>query len=179
MDDERDPWEQVGQTPDWVAGCVASWVRREPADLVWPTIALGLASGLAAEALNAATGAVPALVWIGIALTLSGYGMLGLLAQRFRGSGGGGARTAEREMLAPWLRRLQVLMSAAMAAVVGLLVLGAVTGSWLLVARNTLELGRVGGIVLAVSFLLLDDEVGLPDWLARRVRDPGTASAGS
>ncbi len=45
---------------------------------------------------------------------------------------------------------------------------GAVTGSWLLVARNTLELGRVGAVVVAISWLVMDDEVGLPDWLAER-----------
>ncbi len=56
-------------------------------------------------------------------------------------------------------------------AVVALMLLGAVTGSWILVARNALELGRVGGVVLVVSLLLLDDEVGLPEWLAGLSRD--------
>ena len=175
--DERDQWEQVGQTLDWVAGCVAAWVRREPADLVWPTVLVGLGAGLAAEMLNAATGSTPALVWVGVALTLSGFGMLGMLAHRFRRSGSsGGARTGESQLLSPWLRRLQVLMAAVLVAVVGLMVLGAVTGSWVMVARNTLEVGRIGAVVLAISFLLLDDEVGLPDWLAARVRDPAAAS---
>lgn len=175
--DERDQWEQVGQTLDWVAGLVAAWADREPADLVWPTVAVGLAAGLAAEMLNATTGSTPALVWVGVALTLCGFGMLGLLAHRFRRSGSsGGARTAESQLLSPWLRRLQVLMAAAVVAVVALMVLGAVTGSWVMVVRNALEVGRVGGVVLAISFLLLDDEVGLPDWLASRVRTPAAVS---
>lgn len=169
VDDDRDPWEQVGQTLDWVAGLLAERVGRDPVDLVWPAVAVGLSSGLAAEALNAATGGPVPLTLVGVALTVCGFGMLGLLALRFRRGGGGeGARTAEQELLAPWLRRLQVLLSAVWVAVVGLVVVGAVTGSLLLVARNTLELGRVGAVVVALSWLLLDDEVGLPDWLASR-----------
>lgn len=174
---DRDPWEQVGQTLDWVAGCLASALRREPEELVWPTVGVGLAAGLGADMLNATTGATTALVWVGVTLTLCGYGMLGLLAHRFRrGRGGGGARTAESEMLAPWLRRLQVLMTAALVAVVALMLLGAVSGSWYLVARNALEVGRVGGVVLVISLLLLDDEVGLPEWLARFSKDPTVAT---
>ena len=129
---------------------------------------MGLAAGLGAEALNTATGSVPALAFVGVALTLSGFGMLALLARRFRRGTGGGARTAEAAMLAPWLRRLQVLLAAVVVAVLGLAVFGAVTGSWLLVARNTLEVGRVGAVVVAISWLLMDDEVGLPEWLAQR-----------
>ncbi len=167
-DDERDQWEQVGQTLDWVAGLIATRLHREPGELVWPTVGLGLAAGLGAEALMAATGTVWALTLVGVTLTLCGFGMLALLAQRFRRGRGGGTRTAEADMLGPWLRRLQVLLAAVVVAVVGLAVFGAVTGSWLLVARNTLEVGRVGAVVLAISWLLMDDEVGLPDWLASR-----------
>lgn len=171
--DDRDPWEQVGQTLDWVAGLIAERVGRDPVDLVWPAVALGLLSGLGAEALNAGTGGPAALTLVGVTLTVCGFGMLGLLAVRFRrGRGGGGTRTAEQEMLAPWLRRLQVLLAAVWVAVVGLVVFGAATGSLLLVARNTLELGRVGTVVLAISWLLVDDEVGLPDWLAARAGAP-------
>ena len=172
MDDE-DQWEQVGRTLDWVAGLLATRLRREPADLLWAVVGLGLASGLGAEAVNAATGSDPALVLVGTTLTLGGFGMLGLLAVRVRrGRGSGGAQTAETQVLAPWLRRLQVLLAAVLVAVVGLLVLGAVTGSSAMVVRNTLELGRVGAVVVAISLLLVDDEVGLPDWLARRIPAP-------
>ena len=166
--DDQDQWEQVGQTLDWVAGLLATRLDREPGELVWPTVALGLAAGLGAEALNAATGGPPALTLVGVTLTVCGFGMLALLARRFRRGAGGGARTAEAAMLAPWMRRLQVLLVAVLVAVVGLAVFGAVTGSWLLVARNTLEVGRVGAVVLAISWLVMDDEVGLPEWLAVR-----------
>ena len=172
MDEPEDGWEQVGATLDWVAGLLATRLHREPADLVWPTVAVGLVAGLGAEAVSAGAGAAPALVLVGVTLTVCGFGMLGLLAGRFRRGRGGGAPTAEAAMLAPWLRRLQVLLAAVLVAVVGLAVLGAVTGSLLLVARNTLEVGRVGAVVLAISFLLLDDEVGLPSWLEGRVRAP-------
>lgn len=171
-----DQWEQVGQTLDWVAALLPAHLGREPADLLWPVLLLGLGGGLAAEALTAASGSHPGLVLVGVTLTLSGFGMLGLLARRFRSSANGGARTAETAMLAPWLRRLQVLMAAVLVAVFGLLVLGAVMGSVLLVARNLLEVVRVGSVVLVLSWLLLDDEVGLPDWLARRVAARAHAS---
>ena len=169
-DDEPDQWEQLGQTLDWVAGLIATRLHREPGELVWPTIGLGLAAGLGAEALNAATGTVAALTLVGVTLTVCGFGMLALLAQRFRRGAGGGTRTAEAAMLAPWLRRLQVLLAAVVVAVLGLAVFGAVTGSWVLVARNILEVGRVGAVVLAISWLVMDDEIGLPDWLAARTR---------
>ena len=175
MDDERDQWEQVGQTLDWVAGLVATRLDREPGQMVWPSIGVGLAAGLGAEAVNAATGAVPALTLVGVTLTVCGFGMLALLARRFRRGSGGGAQTAEADMLGPWLRRLQVLLTAVVVAVVGLAVFGAVTGSWVLVARNTLEVGRVGAVVLAISWLIMDDEVGLPDWLAARTSAPAKA----
>jgi hypothetical protein len=170
--DDVDRWEQVGQTLDWVAGLIAARLDREPRDLVWPTVAVGLLAGLGAEAVNASAGNPPALVLVGVSLTVCGFGMVGLLARRFRGSSGGGTRSAEADLLAPWLRRLQVLLAAVLVAVVGLIVLGAVTGSPVLVVRNTLEIGRVGAVVVAVSFLLVDDEVGLPDWLAARRADP-------
>lgn len=38
--------------------------------------------------------------------------MLWLLAERFRRSSSGSERTSEADLLAPWLRRLQVLMLA-------------------------------------------------------------------
>lgn len=165
MEGEPDRWDQVGQTLDWVAGLVATRVDRDPPELVWPTIGVGLASGLGAEAVGAATGADRALLFVGVSLTLSGFGMLALLVRRLRRGPGAGVRSGEAAVLEPWLRRLQVLLAAVLVAVVALLIGGAVGGSVLLVARNVLELGRVGTIVLAISFLLLDDEVGLPDWL--------------
>lgn len=177
-DEDRDDWERVGATLDWVAASIADRLDREPLDLVRPAIAIGLAAGLGAEALNWATGGERTQVLLAIALTLFGYGLLVLLAERFRrGTGAGdgaGARSAEAAVLAPWLRRLQVLMLAVLAIVVCLALYGSVTGSWLLVARNLLELGRVGVVVLALSWLLLDGDVGIPDWLASRTRRPAT-----
>jgi hypothetical protein len=176
--DERDEWEQVGQTLDWVAALLAVGLRRDPARLVWPAVAVGLATGLGAEAVAASAGAPAAATLTGVALTVCGFGMLALLAVRFRRRGpGGGTRSAEADVLAPWLRRLQVLLAAVLVAVVGLVLLGAVIGSALLVARNTLEVGRVGAVVLAVSWLLMDDEVGMPAWVARR--RPAVAQAPS
>lgn len=167
--DDRDPWEQVGQTLDWVAGLVATRLGRDPVDLVWPAVGVGLLCGLGAEAVAASAGAPTPLTLVGVTLTVCGFGMLALLAARFRRArGSGGARTAEHEVLAPWLRRLQVLLAAVLVAVLALAVLGAATASPLLAGRNTLEVGRVGAVVLALSFLLVDDEVGLPDWLAAR-----------
>ena len=166
--DDRDQWEQVGQTLDWVVGLLATRLGRDPRELVWPVIALGLASGLGAEAVAASAGAPEALSLVGVTLTVCGFGMVAVLARRFRGGSGGGTRTAEAEMLAPWMRRLQVLLGAVLVAVLGLALLGAVIGSVLLVARNVLEVGRVGAVVVAISALLIDDEVGLPDWLAAR-----------
>lgn len=165
VEGEPDRWDQVGQTLDWVAGLVATRVDRDPDELVWPTIGVGLGCGLGAEAVGAAAGADRALLFVGVSLTLSGFGMLALLVRRLRRGHGGGARTGEAAVLEPWLRRLQVLLAAVLVAVLALLVAGAVGGSVVLVGRNILELGRVGTIVLAISFLLLDDEVGLPDWL--------------
>ena len=175
-DEDRDDWERVGETLDWVAAAIADRLDRDPLDLVRPAIAVGLAAGLSAEALNWATGGNRAQVLLGIALTLFGYGMLVLLAERFRrssgsadGTAGTTGRSAEAALLAPWLRRLQVLMLAVLGIVVCLALYGSVTGSWLLVARNVLEFGRVGIIVLALSWLLLDGDVGIPDWLADRL----------
>ena len=173
--DAEDPWDQVGQTLDWVAALLATRLRRDPADLLWPTIGVGLAAGLGAEAVISVAGGDRALVLVGVALNVCGFGMLALLATRFRRSSRGGARTAEAGVLAPWLRRLQVLLAAVLAVVVGMLVLGSITGALVQVARNLLEVGRVGTVVLAISFLLLDDEVGLPDWLQRLARTPRTA----
>lgn len=168
--DPDDSWERVGETLDWVAGVFAARLGRQPRDLVWPAIAVGLVTGLGAEALKDATGDVAALTYVGVTLTTCGFGMLGLLAHRFRrGSGQAGARTADAEVLAPWLRRLQVLLVSVLVAVLALAVVGAVTGSVLLVARNSLEVGRVGAVVLTISWLLMDDEVGLPEWLAARL----------
>lgn len=175
MDPDRDEWERVGQTLDWVAGLVATQLDREPSGLVWPAVVVGLVSGLGAEAVAAGAGSPRALTLVGVTLTVCGFGMVALLALRFRRGSGGGARTAEVDLLAPWLRRLQVLLAAVLVAVVGLAVLGAVTGSVLLVARNVLEVGRVGSVVLALSWLLMDGEVGLPDWLAARTRAEATA----
>lgn len=175
--DDDDQWDQFGQTLDWVAALLASCLRREPADLVWPTIGVGLASGLGAEAVVRATGGEPPLVLVAVTLNLCGFGMLALLATRFRRSSGGGTRSAEADLLAPWLRRLQVLLAAVLVVVVGMLVVGAIGGAAAQVARNLLELGRVGAVVVAISFLLLDDEVGLPDWVARRVGSPRPAES--
>lgn len=176
--DDHDDWERIGATLDWVAALIAARLDREPIDLVRPAVVVGLLAGLAAEGLIAATDGDLALVLVGVTLTLTGYGMLALLAERFRSAGGGGgARTAEADMLAPWLRRLQVLLLAALVLVVGLMLYGAVTGSWWLVARNTLELGRVGGVVLICSWLLLDGDVGMPEWLASRRGGPAPASS--
>lgn len=177
--EDRDDWERVGATLDWVAASVADRLGREPLDLVRSAIGIGLAMGLGAEALNWSTGGNRAQVLLGIALTLFGYGLLVLLAERFRRSHGSAdgttSRSAEAELLAPWLRRLQVLMLAVLGIVVCLALYGSVTGSWLLVARNLLEHGRVGVVVLALSWLLLDGEVGIPDWLADRLPQRRTA----
>lgn len=169
-----DDWERVGATCDWGAALLADRVDREPLDLVRPALGIGLVGGLGAEALNTATGGNLTQVLLGVALTLFGYGMLWLLAERFRRGSSGGARTAEADLLAPWLRRLQVLMLAVLAIVVGLVLVGAVTGSWLLVARNLLELARVGAVVLVMSWLLLDGDVGTPAWLQSLGRRPAT-----
>ena len=169
-----DDWERIGATLDWVAATFADRLGRDPIDLVRPALLVGLAAGLAAEALSDATGGDRTLVLLGVALTLFGYGMLWLLVRRFRRGTSGGGRTAEADVLAPWLRRLQVLLLAALAVVIALALYGSVTGSWLLVARNTLELGRVGVVVLVMSLLLLDGDVGMPDWVASLLRRPAT-----
>lgn len=166
MSDEHDDWERIGATMDWLAATLAEALDRDPLDLVRPALVVGLLAGLAAEALSNATGGDTTLVLLGVALTLFGYGMLWLLAERFRRGSSGSERTAEADLLAPWLRRLQVLMLAALVVVIALALYGAVAGSWLLVARNLLELGRVGIVVLAISLLLLDGDVGIPAWLA-------------
>jgi hypothetical protein len=61
-----------------------------------------------------------------------------------------------------------------MAAVLGLVAIlmtaGAASGVSALVLRNLFEVGRIGAVVFAISFLLMDDEVGLPQWLTRFVR---------
>ena len=170
--DDHDDWERIGATLDWVAASLADRLDRDPIDLVRPCLVVGLLAGLAAEAVSHSTGGERTLVLLGVALTLFGYGMLWLLAERFRRGSGGGERTAEAGILAPWLRRLQVLMLAALAIVIALALYGSVTGSWLLVARNILELGRVGVVVLVMSLLLLDGDVGMPAWLEELVRRP-------
>lgn len=178
MDDRsRDGWQAVGETLDWVAGLVATRLDREPADLVWPVVGVGLACGLGAEAVSASAGGPASLVLVGVALTVSGFGMLALLARNVRRRSRGGAATGELDVLEPWLRRLQVLLAAVLAVVVGLAVLGGLVGSSVLVWRNLLELGRVGAVVLAISYLLLDDEVGLPDWLSAWLRRPAYATS--
>lgn len=169
---DHDDWERIGATLDWVAATLADRLDREPLDLVRPSLVVGLVAGLAAEAFSRTTGGDVTLVLLGVSLTLFGYGMLWLLAERFRRGSGGGQRTAEADLLAPWFRRLQVLMLATLVVVVGLALYGSVTGSWLLVARNTLELGRVGVVVLVMSLLLVDGDVGMPEWLASFSRRP-------
>lgn len=173
-DDDPDDWERIGATVDWVAALVADRLDREPIDLVRPALAIGLLGGLAAEALSLTTGGDLTQVLLGVALTLFGYGMLWGLVERFRRGSSGGARTAEADLLAPWLRRLQVLMLAVLAIVVALLLYGALSGSWLLVARNLLEVARVGVVVLVMSWLLLDGDVGMPAWLQSWTRRPAT-----
>lgn len=175
--DTPDDWQRVTGTLDWVAAVIADFVGREPKDLVWPGIALGLAGGLLADGTAMRSGAPLATAVLALVLTLSGFGALALVAARVGRRPGGGAASAETSTFGPWLRRLQVLFAAVLVAVVVLLVYGAVVGSVLLVARNTLEVARVGGIVLAISWLLMDDDIGLPDWLASRL--PATADAHS
>lgn len=40
--DEQDAWDRVGLTADWITGCVATSLDREPTNLVWPTVIIGL-----------------------------------------------------------------------------------------------------------------------------------------
>jgi hypothetical protein len=169
--DEQDAWDRVGLTADWIAGRVATSLDREPTDLVWPTVVIGLFAGLGAEAVNATAGSADSLVLVGVTLTVCGFGMFGLLVNRVRRRrGAGGARTADLAILEPWLRRLQVLMAAVLGLVAILMTAGAASGVSGLVLRNLFEVGRIGAVVFAISFLLMDDEVGLPQWLTRFVR---------
>jgi len=166
--DEQDAWDRVGLTADWIAGRVADSLDREPTDLVWPTVVIGLSAGLGAEAVNATAGSADGLVLVGVSLTVCGFGMFGLLVNRVRRRrGAGGARTADLAVLEPWLRRLQVLMAAVLGLVTILMTAGAASGASALVLRNLLEVGRIGAVVFAISFLLMEDEIGLPQWMAR------------
>lgn len=163
--------EQVTATLDWLAADLADRLGAgdDPSRLARPLVGVALLGGLAADAIGATGTGGRTLGYVAVALTLSGSGTLWLVVGRFRRrGGGGGTRSLGQGVLEVWLRRLQLAFAAMLLVVVALALAGALVSSTALFARNVAETARLTGLVLAISYALMDDDPGRPEWLTQR-----------
>lgn len=170
-------FEQVYATLDWVAAGLARVLGSgdTPGRLARPMVGISLLGGLTADAVGALGAGARALGFVALTLTLCGSGALWLVVGQFRpGRGaGGGTRSLGSAVLEIWLRRLQAVFAAIAIVVLGLALAGALAASTALFVRNVAEVVRVGGVVLAISYALMEDDPGRPEWLTST--DSGTA----
>jgi hypothetical protein len=166
-------FEQLYATLDWIAAGLARVVGSgdAPGRLARPMVGVALLGGLAADAIGAVGTGERALGLVAVTLTLCGSGALWLVVGRFRpGRASGGTRSMGAAVLEDWLRRLQAAFAVVLVIVGGLALAGAAGASAALFVRNVAESVRVSGVVLAISYALMDHDPGLPAWLTSRAR---------